>query len=214
MNRKAAGSRGSAWKWTLAWAAVFLCQFTLGRSAPDRRELIFAVAALQTLTLAMPLVGLSRGWGGPRLPQWERTRIVWMISRLVALVLGMNHLHAVRALSAAWVPSWLYVLGHWTGTLLSAIGVPLIALVVLSLWIAARARTSWQILDVLAVGYGSTALLLLCILNGGRHPFDRFVPELGEAWQRLTCYFLPVALFVAAASLWVWSSRRRTTASV
>jgi hypothetical protein len=210
MSRNAARRR----VWALAWVVLFLAQFTLGRSVPDRGGLTAVAAVLQTLMLALPLVALFRGWGEPGVPHWPGNRVVWFISCLAAFTLAMNHLHAVRSLTATVVPYWLYVIGNWAGTLVPAVAVPLVAAFVLSAWMAARRAASWQIPDVLTVSYGSVVLFFFCFLNLGRHPFGRVAPGVEDAWQRLTCIVLPVALFVAAVFFWARSARRRTDASV
>jgi hypothetical protein len=188
------------------WLAAFLGQFALGRTEWRVPGALLVAAALQCAIVIIPLISLYRGWRGLPVSAWGWNRVAWFLSQLLALAVAMHHLQALRALSAGFAPHGLHLAAHWFSALLLTIGIPVALVSVVAVWMVARRSAARRAPDVAAVIYGAATLSLLCILNGALHPLDRLAPAFGMAWQRLTCFLLPIALVAAALVLWARSA--------
>jgi hypothetical protein len=201
--------RRSRWSaagvWPLAWIAAFLIQFTMSRTDADPSfPLRLVTAALQGAIIAIPIVALFRTWPRVPVPRWQRRLLFWFVSYLLSLAFALGHVQALRSIFSEY-PYWIYSLAHWLNVLLGTIAIPTGVVLVLCVWIAARRKANWHILDAAVVAYGGAVLSLLCLMNSTAHAFDRVDAGLGDAWLRLICVFLPIALVLMACVLWIRS---------
>lgn len=194
--------------WTLTWLTSFLLQLALSRGGLDTPAVLWIVAVLQAAIILIPAAALLHWWRGPRVPDWQRVRLMWFLLHLIALAVAMHHVHAIRTLFIGVGPNVLYPVARWTSVLALTVAIPVVILSVLVAWIAGRRREGFRVLDVATIAAGGAALSFLCLLGGALRPFDRVSPQAGDVWHRLTCVVLPVALVAVALIFWIDCIRR------
>lgn len=194
--------------WTLTWTAFFFIQFGIGRVEASSWSLRLTVAVLQCVVIAIPIFLLVRLWRGSLVSGWQPGRLAQFCVLVAMLALAMNHVHALRVMTAGHLPPWVYTVAHWGSAVVLTIALPLAVLAVVCLWVAARRNSVWYGRDVAAVICGSAVLVFICIVNSAIHPLDRVDTAISAVWQRLTCMVLPALLVLIVLALWAMSTHR------
>jgi hypothetical protein len=190
----------------LTWSTVFSVQFLLDRHEPEGVWLQIVTAVLQLTIIIAPAVLLFWAWRASQIQTWQRGAVIWWVSLVIMFALALHHVHAIRTISAQFLPYSAYAVGNLTSGIVLTIALPAGLVLVLTWWVITHRKTKWQVLDVATVFGGICALLFLCFMGGIVHPLEHVSVFLSDTWRSLTCTVFPIALGVITITLWI--SRR------